>query len=113
MLLAKDHPWPCTSLQRLQLHGPQLAWHAPLRLCRLAPPLQKPLPGRLSSPAGCVVSTAFNPRLFHLPKKGGAEGEVEPTLSGLFALGSQDRKVSGEGGGQLACGHCCRRYGNV
>ncbi|KAL4441231.1 hypothetical protein ABPG77_011468 [Micractinium sp. CCAP 211/92] len=48
----------------------------------------------ISGHQGCVVSTAFNPRLFHLPKKGGAEGEVEPTLSGLFALGSQDRKVS-------------------
>ncbi|KAL4452249.1 hypothetical protein ABPG75_007911 [Micractinium tetrahymenae] len=48
----------------------------------------------ISGHQGCVVSTAFNPRLFHLPKKGGAEGEVEPGLSSVFAMGSQDKKVS-------------------
>lgn len=45
--------------------------------------------------AGCVVSIGFNPRLFHLPKAGGQAGEVEERLSSVFALGSQDKRVSG------------------
>ncbi|PSC72094.1 HIRA isoform X1 [Micractinium conductrix] len=43
---------------------------------------------------GCVVSTAFNSRLFRVPKKDGAPGEVEAKLSGIFALGSQDRRIT-------------------
>ncbi|EFN55015.1 hypothetical protein CHLNCDRAFT_134840 [Chlorella variabilis] len=48
----------------------------------------------VSGHQGCVVSVGFNPRLFHLPKKGGAPGEVEEMLSSVFALGSQDKRVS-------------------
>lgn len=60
--------------------------------------------------AGCVVAVGFNPRLFHLPKKGGAEGEVEDKLSSVFALGSQDKRISGERGG-AACAP--RRLGST
>ncbi|PRW57352.1 uroporphyrinogen decarboxylase [Chlorella sorokiniana] len=48
----------------------------------------------VSGHQGCVVSVGFNPRLFHLPKKDGAEGEVEPQLTAVFALGSQDKRIS-------------------
>ena len=66
--------------------------------------------------AGCVVSCSFSPRMFRLPKKGGgsggggggggpqgqeaAAGEVafEEKLSPVFALGSQDKRISGEAG---------------
>lgn len=80
--------------------------------CQTACPLPSPSP----SCPGCVVSVGFNPRLFHLPKKGGAEGEVEDKLTAVFALGSQDKRISGEGAGwcdQLAgwwgVGGCCFR----
>ena len=42
------------------------------------------------------MSVGFNPRLFHLPKKDGAEGEVEGQLTAVFALGSQDKRISSE-----------------
>ena len=42
------------------------------------------------------MSVGFNPRLFHLPKKGGAESEVEGQLTAVFALGSQDKRISSE-----------------
>lgn len=49
-----------------------------------------------------MVSVGFNPRLFHLPKKGGAESEVEGQLTAVFALGSQDKRISSEWAGGLA-----------
>ncbi|KAI3438112.1 hypothetical protein D9Q98_000553 [Chlorella vulgaris] len=48
----------------------------------------------ISGHQGCVVSVGFNPRLFHLPKKDGAPGEVQEKLSSVFALGAQDKRIS-------------------
>lgn len=54
------------------------------------------------------MSVGFNPRLFHLPKKEGGEGEVEDKLTAVFALGSQDKRISSEWAGGLACLACGR-----
>ena len=68
---------------------------------RALPWLLETSPHTVALPAGCVVSIGFSPRLFHLPKKGGSGGaggevEVEESLSSVFALGSQDKRISGE-----------------
>ena len=77
--------------------GPRLLPVPALQLAWLAA-ATSPHTATTALPAGCVVSIGFGPRLFHLPKKGGAAGEVEESLSSVFALGSQDKRISGAQG---------------
>lgn len=81
--------------------------------------------------AGAVVSTAFNPRMFHLPEPkanpdGPANGKENITfsdaLTNVFATGGQDKRVVGEwmegGEGKVhlvnlhegTCQHDCRLF---
>lgn len=75
-------------------------WFAWLARCPGTPELK-----HLHAPAGAVVSTAFNPRMFHLPESkakpdGPANGKENITysdaLTNVFATGGQDRRVVGE-----------------
>jgi hypothetical protein len=84
--------WGLLPVPELQL--PWLAgWLAGRLLLKTSPHT-----ATVALPAGCVVSIGFGPRLFHLPKKGGVAGEVEESLTSVFALGSQDKRISGEQG---------------
>ena len=53
----------------------------------------------ISGHQGAVVSTAFNPKLFHLPAAAGGPPAAEAgALTSIFALGSHDKRITGKGG---------------
>lgn len=72
---------------------------------------------RGAPPAGAVVSTACNPKLFHLPLEGSepvngkGPAAVSDALTNVFATGDQDKRVVGEQGG--FAGMCRRACINV
>lgn len=83
----------------------------------LRPTPPQPFPARGTTPAGAVVSTACNPKLFHLPLEGSepvngkGPAAVSDALTNVFATGDQDKRVVGEQGG--FAGMCRRACINV